>query len=121
MCLCHKISIRLVSTVQLKTNEINTLVVVPFFWEFKGFTIFLCFLFFGNLSCYSRDRRSHCRCQLIRSWDKSLLIGLLSVFRLFFRLSLAEQLRQRVPDAAHEESTEQVLERHEGVVDAQQN
>lgn len=48
-------------------------------------------------------------------------VELFRVFGLLLGLAAAEQLRQAVPDAAQEERAEQVLERHERVVDAQQD
>lgn len=49
------------------------------------------------------------------------LVGLLGVLVLVLAGSAAEHLGQRVPDAAHEQGAEQVLEGDEGVVDAQQD
>lgn len=48
-------------------------------------------------------------------------VGFARIFGLLFGLALAQQLGQAVPDAAQEQRAEEILERHERIVDAQQN
>ena len=48
------------------------------------------------------------------------LVGFLVVFVLVLVGAAAQNLGQGVPDAAHEERTEQVLEGYEGIMDAEQ-
>lgn len=51
----------------------------------------------------------------------SSLVGFLSVLVLILVGAAAEHLSQRVPDTAHEECAEEVLERYERVVNTQQD
>lgn len=49
------------------------------------------------------------------------LISFLRILRLLFRLSLAQQLGKRIPDASQEQSTEQVLEWYERIMDSKED
>lgn len=49
------------------------------------------------------------------------LLLILNLLALLLVLAAAQDLGQTVPDAAHEEGTEEVLERYEGVVDAEED
>lgn len=52
----------------------------------------------------------------------SLLIALFSIFSLaFFGLATSQNLGQTIPDATKEDGTTQILERQEGIMNAQQN
>lgn len=52
---------------------------------------------------------------------KVFLVRFLHIFHLFFGLTTSQQFGQTVPNAAHKEGTEQILERHKRIVNAQQN
>lgn len=102
------------------------------FLGFKGFTIFFCFSFLLCPFFKLMNKPSHFVlsvsvdyvAQMLQSIKCDLLIWLirfLSIFGFLLGLSLAQQLGERVPDASKEQRAEQVLEGHEGIVDAQEN
>ena len=49
------------------------------------------------------------------------LVGLFRILRLLLGLAAAQNLGQAVPDAAEQQRAAQVLERHERIVDAEQD